>query len=236
MIQVIPIPVRLTSRPFALAVVLSAVAIAACQPTGANPPASSPSEASAEPAEQASAPPRVDRPAPDFTGVDSNGNSHALDDYRGQVVVLEWTSHECPFTRKHYVSGNMQSLQADATEAGAVWLSVVSSAPDQQGYVEGPEANQIARDREAKPTAILLDPDGDIGRRYSARTTPHMFVIDEAGILRYMGGIDNVPSANPADILGATNFVRAALDNISNDQPVDTPFSPPYGCSVKYSL
>ncbi|MEO1133887.1 MAG: redoxin domain-containing protein [Cyanobacteria bacterium J06639_1] len=209
---------------------LTAALLGACQPSEAN-------SSTAETATIAQAAPvRVNEPAPNFTGVDSNGTSHTLSDFRGQVVVLEWTSHECPFTRKHYTSGNMQSLQADATDRDVVWLSVVSSAHGQQGYVEGDEANQLTRDRDANPTAVLLDPEGNIGQLYSARTTPHMFVIDAEGIIRYMGAIDSVPSANPADIPGATNFVSDALDSVLSDRPVETAFTQPYGCSVKYSL
>lgn len=213
--------------------ILTALLLGACQPTGANP---STSLVASETSGETIAPPRIDQLAPDFTGVDSNGDRHQLSDYRGRVVVLEWTSHECPFTRKHYTSDNMQTLQAEAAEQGVVWFSVVSSAPGQQGYVEGAEANELTQSRGAKPTAVLLDPEGELGQLYAARTTPHMYVIDAEGILRYMGAIDNVPSANPADVPGATNFVRAALDNVLAGQPVETAFSQPYGCSVKYSL
>jgi peroxiredoxin len=178
--------------------------------------------------------PQVGAPAPAWTGVDSNGKTHSLADFRGKTVVLEWTNHDCPYVMKHYGSGNMQALQRDATAKGVVWLAVISSAPGEQGFVSGAEANRIAADRKAAPTATILDPDGSIGRAYGARTTPHMYVIDGNGTLVYMGGIDDRPTADKADVAGARNFVRAALDDLAAGRAVATSTSRPYGCSVKY--
>ncbi len=177
---------------------------------------------------------RIDEMAPDFTGVDSNGVSHNLSDFKGKVVVLEWTNHQCPFVKKHYGSSNMQKLQKEATSKGIVWLSIISSAPDTQGYVSGSEANQLTKSRDASPTAVILDPEGNIGRLYNARTTPHMYVIAPDGILRYMGAIDNKPSTNSADVKTANNYVSAAIDSVLNNRPVETTVTQPYGCSVKY--
>src|ERR1700687_1636856 len=138
-------------------------------------------------ASSAFAAPAVGQPAPTFTAVDSNGTSRSLAEFKGRTVVLEWTNNECPYTRKHYVSGNMQKLQQEATASGAVWLTVISSAPGKQGYVSGAEANTLTASRGAHPTAVLLDPSGTVGRAYEAQTTPHMFVIDKTGVLRYIG-------------------------------------------------
>lgn len=178
---------------------------------------------------------RINEPAPEFTAVDSDGTTRKLSDYQGKIVILEWTNHECPFVGKHYGSGNMQALQADATAEGIVWLSIISSAPGQQGYVDGAGANEQTTSRGASPTAVLLDPEGTIGRLYGARTTPHMYAIDPEGILRYMGGIDNIPSADPSDIESAQNYVRPAIASLLAGEPVATATSQPYGCSVKYA-
>jgi peroxiredoxin len=177
---------------------------------------------------------RVGQAAPNFTGVDSNGKTHRLSDFKGKTVVLEWTNHECPFVRKHYESGNMQKLQKAATSDGVVWLSVNSSAPGQQGNVDGQRANQLTKSRNAAPTAVLLDPQGTIGRAYSARTTPHMFVIAPDGKLAYAGAIDSIPSSNKTDISKAENYVTAALNAVKKGQPISRPATQPYGCSVKY--
>ena len=94
----------------------------------------------------------------------------------------------------------MQAIQKDATKDGVVWLTIISSAPGEQGHVAPKKANELTKSRGAAPTAVLLDPDGKVGRQYDARVTPHMFVIDKAGMLQYMGGIDDKASSNPADI------------------------------------
>lgn len=175
------------------------------------------------------------QPAPDFTATDSAGKAVSLAALKGKTVVLEWTNDGCPYVGKHYNSGTMQKLQADATSSGVVWLSVISSAPGTQGHVDGAGADKLTADRKAKPTAVLLDPKGDLGRLYGATTTPHMFVIDGAGTLRYMGGIDDKPSANAASLTDAKPFVRDALAALAASQPVKTASTQPYGCSVKYT-
>ena len=182
----------------------------------------------------ASAAVTVGQPAPDFTGVDSQGKTQRLSDYRGKVVVLEWTNHECPFVEKHYGAGNMQAQQKEAAGKGVVWLSVISSAPGYEGHVSAAEANQLTAKRGASPTAVILDPEGKIGRLYEAKTTPHMYIIDRDGKLVYMGGIDSIPSANAADIPKATQYVRQALDEVLAGKPVSQGVTRPYGCSVKY--
>jgi peroxiredoxin len=173
--------------------------------------------------------------APDFTGTDSNGQNRRLSDFKGKVVVLEWTNHQCPFVGKHYGAGNMQQLQKEATSKGVVWLSIVSSAPGQQGYVTARQANDLTKSRNAMPTAVILDPEGKIGRLYNARTTPHMYVIGQDGTMMYMGAIDDAPSSQTSDVKKANNYVRTALDQVLNGRPVSTSVTQPYGCSVKYS-
>jgi peroxiredoxin len=177
---------------------------------------------------------QVNAPAPDFTLPDSRGAEHALSDYRGKVVVLEWTNHDCPFVRKHYGSDNMQSLQRTFTGRDVVWLSVISSAPGKQGHVSPEQADQLTASRNAAPTAVLLDSSGEVGRSYGAKTTPHMYIIDPQGTLVYMGGIDSIRSANPADIPKATPYVALSLNEVLAGQPVSNPVTRPYGCTVKY--
>jgi len=178
---------------------------------------------------------RVGDPAPGFTGTDSNGRSHSLSDYKGKVVVLEWHNRECPYTRKHYESSNMQTLQKEWTGKGVVWLTVISSAPGEQGYVTAADENAYLRKVNAAPTAVLLDPKGDLGRLYGARTTPHMFVIDGKGTLAYNGAIDDRPTTDTGDVAGATNYVSAALQQVTGGKPVANATTQPYGCNVKYA-
>ncbi|MGO9459430.1 MAG: thioredoxin family protein [Rhodomicrobium sp.] len=182
----------------------------------------------------ASAAPQVGKPAPDFSATDANGRTVKLSGYRGKIVVLEWTNDGCPYVKKHYKSGNMQSLQKDAAEKGIVWLTIISSAPGEQGYVNGTAANQLTISRGAAPAEVLLDPEGKVGHLYDARTTPHMFIVNAEGTLVYMGGIDDKATTDVDDIKTAKNYVRAALDEVMAGQPVAEAVTRPYGCSVKY--
>jgi peroxiredoxin len=178
--------------------------------------------------------PVVGKLAPQFTATDSNGKSRSLSDFKGKTVIIEWTNDGCPYVRKHYGSGNMQKLQQEITAAGGIWLSIISSAPGKQGYVKGSEANQLTTSRNAHPTAVLLDPVGAIGRAYEAQTTPHMFVVDPAGVLRYMGAIDDQPTTDVSTIATARNYVREAFTAVSTGGRVAETATDPYGCSVKY--
>jgi hypothetical protein len=179
--------------------------------------------------------PQVGEPAPDFSVVDTEGNVHSLSDYAGQLLILEWTNHECPFVVKHYGSGNMQNQQRVArNEHDAAWLSVISSKPGSQGHVSANQADELTASRNAYPSAVLLDESGDMGRAYDARVTPHMYIIDADGILRYMGGIDSNPSPNPADIPGAIQYVLEALNEMALGHDVTHAVTRPYGCTVKY--
>jgi len=177
---------------------------------------------------------RVNAPAPDFTATDSHGQTHSLDQYKGKYVVLEWHNQGCPFTRKHYESGNMQNLQKEWTEKGVVWFTVISSAPGTQGYVTASQENDYLAKMHAAPTAALLDPDGKLGRLYAAKTTPDMYVIDPNGKLIYSGAIDNRPTPDQSDIQGADNYVNDALTAAMSGRPVAMPYTRAYGCSVKY--
>jgi AhpC/TSA family len=176
----------------------------------------------------------IGQPAPDFTAVDSKGVSHRLSEYRGKPVVLEWTNADCPFTRKHYTSGNMQSVQTLARRDGVVWLTVISSAPGKQGYVDGAGADALTRQRGAAPAAVLLDPAGTVGRLYHAKTTPHMYVIDRDGSLKYMGGMDSIASTDVSDIANAEPYLKEAMLAVVDSKPVPHPVTKPYGCSIKY--
>jgi len=178
---------------------------------------------------------QVGSPAPDFTATDTNGKAHHLSEYKGKFVVLEWHNRDCPYTRKHYTSGNMERLQKEWTQKGVVWFTVISSATGTQGYVTAEDENAYVAKMNASPTAVLLDPEGSLGHLYGAKTTPHMFVINSEGVLIYNGAIDDKPTTDAADISTAKNYVQAALEEAMAGRPVTTPTSRPYGCSVKYA-
>jgi len=180
----------------------------------------------------ASAPPGG--PAPSFTGKTATGETVSLQDFRGQPVVLEWSNHQCPFVAKHYETGNMQRLQRRLTEAGAVWITIISSAPGKQGHVTAAEAREIAARNASYADHILLDPTGEIGRAYHARTTPQMALIRADGTLAYNGAIDDQPSTRRETVDKAENYLLAAFRAITSGTPVAPAVTKPYGCSVKY--
>jgi hypothetical protein len=181
-----------------------------------------------------SAGPEIGQPAPDFTLPDTNGEDHTLADYHGEWVVLEWLNYGCPYVQKHYRTGNIPSQQEKWRDQGVVWLNIVSSAPGKQGYYEPADMNAMSEKWGNHATAVLLDPEGNVGHAYEARTTPHMFVINPDGDVVYMGGIDDVATARDEDLQRATQLVDQALTQSMAGEPVSQPTSRPYGCNVKY--
>ncbi len=185
----------------------------------------------AQAAEDAAA---VGKPAPELNITDTRGNNVKLADYKGSFVVLEWTNLDCPFVKKHYDSGNMQKLQKEYTEKDVIWLIVNSSAAGKQGNMTAEKWDEAMKDKKASQTAVLLDPDGKVGRLYGAKTTPHMYVINPDGTLIYMGAIDDKATAKVEDIATSQNYVKLALDAAMAGKPVEKASTQAYGCSVKY--
>lgn len=172
----------------------------------------------------------VGKPAPDFTLTDINGKSYALSELKGKTVVLEWINPECPFVRRHYETGNIPALQKEATSDGVVWLSINSGSKGSEGDYDPAQVKSWLAEKHAAPTAYFRDSEGKVGHAYGAKTTPHMYVINQDGLLVYAGGIDN----NRKTHVGADNYVRDALSSLKKGQPVAKTSAEPYGCSVKY--
>lgn len=180
--------------------------------------------------------PEVGKPAPDFTLTDIKGQSHSLSSFKGKTVVLEWVNPECPFVVKHYESsGNMPKTQKAALADGVIWLQINSGHAGAQGDFAPDKVAAWMAKTGAASTAYFRDSDGKVGRLYNARTTPHMFIIDPQGVLRYAGAIDSIRSSKADDIAQATNYVATALNELKAGKDVTTKTSNPYGCSVKYS-
>lgn len=173
-------------------------------------------------------------PAPDFSLKSATGKDIKLSDFKGKIVVLEWMNHGCPFVRKHYDSGNMQSLQKKYTGQNVLWFSIISSAEGKQGYVNAEGAMKDWKENKSSATDVLLDPTGKVGALYEAKTTPHMFVIDKTGSLVYQGAIDSIADTDKASVASAKNFVAQALDEVITGKKVSQPATKSYGCSVKY--
>jgi peroxiredoxin len=175
----------------------------------------------------------VGQSAPDFTLMDTAGKPVKLSDFRGKHVVLEWNNPGCPFVRKHY-QGNMQALQKDAAAKGIVWLSINSTEDGSADYLTPPQMARWMNEQKAAPTATLMDEEGQVGRAFAARVTPHMYIVDPQGRLVYAGGIDSIPSARVDDIPKATPYIRNAMAEIAAGKPLSVTTSRPYGCSIKF--
>jgi peroxiredoxin len=175
--------------------------------------------------------------APDFNLLNTYGEKVSLSEFKGQTVVLEWTNHGCPFVAKHYKTQNMQNTQGEAKKANVVWLTIISSAPGTQGFVSNLEANELTRSRSALPSHVLLDPKGLVGRSYGAKTTPHMYLIDQSGVLKYQGAIDDAGGRGFMfkNLSEAKNYILLALDELKKGKKITDSITKPYGCSVKYS-
>jgi peroxiredoxin len=195
---------------------------------------STPASAASQTIPVAMAPADVGKPAPDFALKDADGHDVRLADYRGKVVVLEWFNPKCPFVNLSHTKGSLKGTAARHLAEGVVWIGIDSAAPGKQGYEADDIRDGVKRFGLTHP--ILRDETGRVGRAYAATNTPHMFVIDKGGTLVYAGAIDNSPDAqgeSPQDG-PLVNYVDAALTDLAKGQPVRTPKTKAYGCSVKY--
>jgi hypothetical protein len=172
--------------------------------------------------------------APAFSLTDTSGKTHSLADYAGHYVVLEWTNHKCPIVKKFYRQGHMQALQKEMTAKGVIWLQVVSSAPGKQGYLTAAEGESLRQEKGMASTAMLLDPSGNVGRSYGAKTTPHAFLIDPQGLLIYQGAMDSIRGGKTADIARAEPYLKNAILAALAGAAIDPATTRPYGCGVKY--
>ena len=175
--------------------------------------------------------------APSFTLLNQDNKTVSLDEFKGKKIILEWTNHDCPFVKRHYDTTNMQAIQKDMTDNEIVWLSIISSAEGKQGHVSKEQAKELTLKRNAHPTHVLLDTKGNVGRMFSAKTTPHMFVIDELGKVRYQGAIDNLGNTGAlfsTDLSKAKNYVKNAVNQLMSGEEVKDKKTRPYGCSIKY--
>jgi peroxiredoxin len=218
----------LTLRSLATAAACTAALLLGCDRTSSADSRSTPDKAAPGPA-------AIGKPAPGFKLKDLNGKEVSLSSFKGKVIVLEWFNPGCPFVKKSHSQGSLVDAARRHTRNGVVWLAINSGAPGKQG-------NEVAMNVEAAKTwslehPILRDEDGAVGKAYGATNTPHMFVIDKAGVLVYAGAIDNSPDAEGKSPEGGTliKYVDAALEDLAAGKPVRTPTSKAYGCSVKYA-
>jgi peroxiredoxin len=176
----------------------------------------------------------VGQAAPDFALTDVNGKTVKLSDFKGKNVVMEWHNPGCPFVQKHYNTNNMQTLQNKYDAKETVWLTVNSTETGHQDYMSNEKLNGYLTEKKAAPDAYMTDADGKVGKSYGAKTTPHMYVINPAGMVVYAGAIDDKAGTKAEEVKTAKNYVVTALDDLKAGKPVTNASTQPYGCSIKY--
>ena len=171
----------------------------------------------------------LDQPAPDFTLKDTKDQPRSLSAYKDRILVVEWVNPECPYVKRHYRQGSMQETyrRVKSLDKSIVWLAIDSTHSANAGQI------QFWIERHRVPYPVLLDPDGAVGRLYDSRSTPHMFVIDTKGVLRYHGAIDDnaLGTKKQEDV---NNYVVNAVRQLVNEETVSPSYVKPYGCSVKF--
>jgi peroxiredoxin len=186
--------------------------------------------------EPKTAPPKKDEApkAPEFTLKDPDGKERKLSEFADKWVVLEWTNYDCPYVKKHYKPGAMQALQAKYVAKGVVWLSICSSAPGKQGHKSPADWKKAIAEQKSKPTAVLIDETGQVGKQYRARNTPEIRIISPTREIVYAGAIDDNKNAD-ADPAVAKNYVSTVLDEVLAGKASPVAATEPYGCTIKYA-
>ena len=202
-------------------------------PEGKKPDAEKKAPEKEAPKKETNVPKPVMAPAFKLKGID--GKDYTLEQFKGKLVVLEWSNYGCPFVVMHYKPGVMQKLQAEYTKKGVVWLTICSTAKAHKDF-RSPQALATANKMyKAVPTATLMDANGHVGTKYKAKTTPHMYVIGKKGELLYQGAIDNFRETRNRDVTKNTSYLRQVLNAVLAGKPAPFKEKAPYGCSVKYA-
>lgn len=171
----------------------------------------------------------LNEPVPDFSLLALDGSRHELSRLRGRIVVLEWFNLDCPYSAKYHRSGLLRAMHRELSPRGVTWLAVASGSAAASADRLGVAA------REWKvPYPILRDQDGAVARAFRAQRTPHLFVIDRDGVLRYSGALDDATAE--LDRLGRTNYVLDAVGALLAGRRVETQSTTPHGTMVSRDL
>jgi peroxiredoxin len=217
---------------------ITLIALSTCFVGGCskNDPTPSPTGEVAAPSNQPNndlAAAELGKAAPDFALVGLDGSQVRLSEHKGKIVVLEWFNPECPFVKQSHTEGELKGMAARYKEQGVVWLAVNSNADGKQGA--GADENREGKEKFAMDYPVLFDKDGKVGRAYGAERTPHMYVIDDKGVLVYRGAIDNTKGGDADDVEKVVNYVADAIADVKAGKPVRQTQTEAWGCTVKYS-
>ncbi len=161
----------------------------------------------------------LNQPVPDFTLPDLEGSAHRLGDYRGRIVILNFWSAECP--------------HAERTDRVlkpwlAAWGEEVALLPIAANANEPPEMLAEAARRRGLPI-VLHDADRAVADMFGAQTTPHVFVVDAEGILRYRGAFDDVTFRQRTV---KRHYLKEAVESLLNGSNPEVAEVPPFGCTI----
>ena len=159
-----------------------------------------------------------------------NGKPVSLADHKGKVVVLEWVNPNCPFSDRHAREKTMSNLVKK--HGSVVWLGINSTSADHPNFLPPAEHKAWAQ-KNGVNYAVLYDETGKVGKAYDAKTTPHMFIVDEQGKIAYNGAIDDDPSGRTA-AAQRVNYVDGGLIAELANKKLDPAATKPYGGSIKY--
>ncbi len=162
---------------------------------------------------------------PDFQGKDLQGQQHRLRDYAGKIVVLEWSSPECPYSRRYYANGTLDSLYEYAAKNGIIWINIV---PRLQKLT----LKQALERFDTSKKIVILDTELDISTAYGATTTPQIFILNRQGILSYSGAIDSTAMLKKT-ASKVVPYTRNALDDLLAGREVSKKITRSFGCFVK---
>ena len=169
----------------------------------------------------------IGKPAPDFTLTGIDGKEYKLSDYKDKIVVLEWFNRKCPVSRG--AAKLMSETSSKYAKQGVVWFAIDSTNPKNSDYAKPAEIAQYAKANHLD-YPILKDEDGNVGRAYGAKTTPHMFIINK-GELVYVGGHT---SGGRRGGESSRNYIAESLDALLAGKAVPNPETKNHGCGIKY--
>lgn len=162
---------------------------------------------------------RNNEPAPDFVLPDLNGDPVRLGDLRGKIVILNFWSCECPHSER--TDRQIMSMFVQ-------WREDVLLLPVASNQIETQEAIAQAAWARRLPL-VLLDADHRVADLYAAQTTPHVFVMDREGFLRYQGAVDDVSfrQRRPTRF-----YLDEAVEALLTGHFPPVAETPAYGCAI----
>ena len=158
-------------------------------------------------------------PAPDFELPDLQGNIHKLSDYRGRIVIVNFWSCECPHSER-----TDRSTMACLVQWGndVEMLSIASNRNESTQSVE-----EVARSR--RLPKVLIDAEQVVANLYGAMATPHVFIVDRDGILRYQGAVDDVTFRHRT---ASRFFLEETVESLLDGHFPTLTETPAYGCAI----